>query len=110
MGDDMRAGPGTRRDDETADPQDMTRAPESPDPKPGTKSFRRRYDELEQRRVALVERLRALDTKGRAHPAYDRAMTLLTTTFRRASLAQRAAVLQSATWLIDVLDKWTSLV
>jgi hypothetical protein len=32
-------------------------------------------------------------------------MTLLTSTFRRASLAQRAAVLEAAAWLIEVLEK-----
>jgi hypothetical protein len=72
---------------------------------PARASFRRRYDELEARRVALIERLSALGEASRRHPAYRRARTLLNETFRKETLAQRLAVLQAAAWLIDVLEK-----
>ncbi len=76
--------------------------------KPNTDSradFRRRYDELEARRAALVARLTALGENSRRHPGYRRAMRLLNETFRKEKLAQRLAVLQAAAWLIDVLEK-----
>ena len=77
--------------------------------KRGTRSFRQRYDELERHRVALIERLVKLDDKARASPSYARAMTLLNTTFRRSKLVQRAAVLQAARWLIDVVELWSTM-
>ena len=73
------------------------------------RGFRKRYDEIEARRVALIERLTMLGDTARRHPAYKRALTLLNTTFRRARLAQRPAILQAAAWLIDVLEKLTSI-
>jgi hypothetical protein len=71
---------------------------------PARASFRRRYDELEAHRAALIERLSALGERS-PHPAYRRARTLLNATFRKAKLAQRLAVLQAAAWLINVLEK-----
>ncbi len=76
---------------------------------PAHASFRRRYDEVEARRAALIERLAALGEASRRHPAYRRAGTLLNATFRKAKLAQRLAVLQAAAWLIGVLEKLSSL-
>ena len=73
------------------------------------RAFRERYDEIEARRAALIERLTLLGDTARRHPAYKRALTLLNTTFRRARLAQRLAILQAAAWLIDVLEKLISL-
>jgi hypothetical protein len=70
--------------------------------------FRERYEEIEQHRAALVARLASLGEAARRHPGYRRAMTLLNATFRRAKLAQRLAILQAATWLIDLLEKLTS--
>lgn len=67
--------------------------------------FRRRYDAVEARREKLIARLRALGGKAPSHPGYRRAMTLLNNTFRKAKLAQRLAVLESAAWLIDVLER-----
>ncbi|HVZ54231.1 MAG TPA: hypothetical protein VG986_19870 [Pseudolabrys sp.] len=75
-------------------------------PKGGT--FRQRYDALEARRTELVERLRRLGEKGERHPSYKRALTLLNDTFRKSKLAQRLAVLEAATWLIDLLEKLTT--
>jgi hypothetical protein len=76
---------------------------------PARANFRRRYDELEARRAALVARLGALDDASRRHPGYRRALRLLNETFRKEKLAQRLAVLQAATWLIDVLEKVNSI-
>ncbi len=47
-------------------------------------SFRKRYDDVA--RVAMLQRLTALDAKARAHPGFKRAMTLLNQSFRKASL------------------------
>ena len=41
------------------------------------------------------------------HPALRRARTLLNTTFRKASLVQRAAILEAADWLITIIDRAT---
>ena len=70
--------------------------------------FKARYRLAERRRAALLQRLAALNEKW-AHPACRRASTLLNQTFRRASLAQRLAVLQAAEWLIDVLETLTTM-
>jgi hypothetical protein len=72
---------------------------------PARGSFRRRYDELEARRLALVNRLAGLSEATQRHPGYRRALTLLNETFRKERLAQRLAVLQAAAFLIDVLEK-----
>jgi hypothetical protein len=71
--------------------------------------FRKRYDQLEAHRAALVVRLTALGEAGQRHPGYKRALKLLNDTFRKAKLAQRLAILQAASWLIDVLEKLTSI-
>jgi hypothetical protein len=77
----------------------------------GTKrpSFRARYDNLERQRAQLLERLHVLGERARQHPGHARALTLLNTSFRKATLAQRAAVLQAASFLIDIIDKWIVL-
>lgn len=82
-------------------------SPASPS-KPAQGTFRQRYDDLEARRTALVERLRALGGDAQKHPGHKRALTLLNDTFRKSKLAQRLAVLQAATWLIDILEKITT--
>ena len=70
-------------------------------------SFRKRYDDVEFARVAMLRRLDALDAKARAHPSYKRATTLLNQSFRKASFAQRAAVLAAAEWMINLLETLT---
>ena len=70
-------------------------------------TFRQRYDRLENRRAELVTRLRGFGQGAQRHPGYKRALKLLNETFRSSKLAQRAAVLQAAAWLIDVLEKLT---
>lgn len=67
--------------------------------------FRQRYEVVEARREQLMARLRILGTRSQGHPGYKRAITLLNDTFRKAKLAQRAAVLESAAWLIDILER-----
>ena len=73
-------------------------------------SFKQRYEEAEQRRAAILQRLEGLNEAARAHPAYRRAFTLVNQTFRKASVAQRLATLQAAEWLINVLENLTTLV
>jgi hypothetical protein len=72
-------------------------------------SFRARYDALEQRRLDLLARLAALGEKARANPGHSRALTLLNATFRKASLVQRAAILEAADWLIALIDRSTMI-
>ena len=87
------------------------RRPESPPNKSASQkrqSFRQRYDELENRRAELSARLQSLSESARKHPGYKRAMTLLNEIYRREKLPQRVAVLQSAAWLIDILEKLAS--
>jgi len=72
------------------------------------KNFHQRYDELEAQRAALVARLRKLNKNAHQHPGYKSALKLLNGTFRKSKFAQRPAVLEAATWLIDVLE-WISL-
>jgi len=76
-----------------------------PKSKASTASFRARYDALEARRDELMARVAALAERAGPHPAHGRARTLLGTQFRKASLVQRAAVLEAADWLITVLDR-----
>jgi hypothetical protein len=70
---------------------------------------RQRYEALEQQRVELITRLQALGDAAYKHPGYKRALKLLNDTFRKASLVQRAAVLDAATWLVDVLERLTMM-
>lgn len=82
----------------------------SPKPSPERRDFRTRYDELEIKREQLVARLRALGELTHEHPGYKRALKLLNDTFRKSKLAQRLAVLEAAAWLIDVLERVTTIV
>jgi len=86
----------------------ISRRPPAPNPnvsEPVRGTFRQRYDELENRREALVARLRGLGGATAQHPGYKRALKLLNDTFRKSKLAQRLAVLEAAAWLIDILEK-----
>jgi uncharacterized coiled-coil DUF342 family protein len=69
--------------------------------------FRQRYKTTEARRDELIARLHSLGAKAQSHPGYKRALILLNDTFRKAKLAQRLAVLESAAWLIDILQRLT---
>jgi hypothetical protein len=82
---------------------------QQPGRKPRAASFRTRYDALEKRRDELVARLAALGATASPHPALGRARTLLNTTFRKATLVQRAAILEAADWLITMIDRAQAL-
>jgi len=82
---------------------DFDKAPQSP-----RGNFRQRYDDLESRRAALIERLAALDDAARRQAGYRNALKLLNDTFRKSSLAQRLSVLQAAAFMIEVLEKLVS--
>jgi hypothetical protein len=71
---------------------------------PAGKSFRRRYDDLEASRTQLLARLDRHMKVIRTHPSAKRALKLLNDTFRSASVAQRAAILQAAEWLIRLIE------
>jgi hypothetical protein len=73
------------------------------------KSFRQRYNEIEARRAELIARLSRLGELAQRHPAYKRSLTLLNDSFRKGRLPQRIAILEAATWLIDVLEKLISM-
>jgi hypothetical protein len=68
------------------------------------KNFRQRYDDLEQARTALLARLERHMKIAHAHPSAKRALKLLNDTFRSAKVAQRAAILQAAEWLINLIE------
>jgi hypothetical protein len=67
-------------------------------------NFSKRFDEIEQKRAALIARLTAMGDKATAHPSHKRARTLLNASFRRASLVQRIAILEAADWLIGLIE------
>lgn len=71
---------------------------------PAAKSFRQRYDDLEVSRTQLLARLERHMKVIRTHPSAKRALKLLNDTFRSASVAQRAAILQAAEWLISLIE------
>jgi hypothetical protein len=79
-------------------------------PKPAFNTFEHRYAAMETRRIALATRLGAQGEDAKQCPAYKMALTLLNETFRKERLAQRAGILQSAAWLLDVLEKMTMAV
>jgi hypothetical protein len=84
------------------------RPPAAPGQSPSSRvGFRQRYDRLEAHRAALIARLTALGEAARRQPGHKRALTLLNDTFRKAKLAQRLAILQAASWLIDLLQRLT---
>jgi hypothetical protein len=59
---------------------------------------------LEEKREALLSRLQRLDPNARARPGYKTALRLLNPMFRKANLATRAALLQAATFMVEVLE------
>lgn len=67
-------------------------------------NFRKRYDNLEKQRQALIVRLNRLGELGRTHPSFNKAQILLNRTFRNATIVQRAAILQAANWLIGLIE------
>lgn len=72
---------------------------------PQRRTFRERSDELEVRRAKLLARLHLFGEAAQRHPVYKHAETLLNVTFRKQKVAQRAAVIKSAAWLISLLEQ-----
>lgn len=62
-------------------------------------------DVLEDDRAALLMRLQNLDARAKSKPGYRTARSLLNSKFRKASITARVAVLQAATFMIEVLEK-----
>jgi hypothetical protein len=71
---------------------------------------RRRYEDVEKRRIALLEQLSHFDQTARAHPSYKYALTLLNQRFRRARIDQRIAILKAAQWLIALIEMSSGIV
>lgn len=69
-----------------------------------TSNFRARYGALEERRVVLKKRLSRLGDTVHAKPAFKSATKLLNERFQAARVAQRGAILDAASWLIDLLS------
>ena len=69
------------------------------------RSSRERKVALETQRAALSAHLHLFGEAAQRHPVYKHAEKLLNETFRKEKLAQRAAVLKSAAWLITLLEQ-----
>jgi hypothetical protein len=67
-------------------------------------SFRERLAQVEAQRAAIIDRLEKLGPGPQSHPAYRNIRRLLGTKFITSTLAQRIIVLQSAEWLLNVLE------
>lgn len=76
--------------------------------KPGPPALRRTRispGNLEDQREALLARLKRLHASAEARPGYRTALKLLNPIFRRSDLAARVAVLQAASFVIDILER-----
>jgi hypothetical protein len=62
------------------------------------------YSNLEAQREALLKRLESLSPKLRSNRGYASARSLLGTSYMRANLTARMAVLQTAQFMISVLE------
>ena len=78
---------------------------DSPTPAMPAKAKPHSPDEMEQDRSKLLRRLQNLNPRAKEKPGYRTALSLLNSKFRKASLGARVAVLQSAAFMIDVLEK-----
>lgn len=67
------------------------------------KVSRKRYDDIERQRLALLGRLNRLDEKS-ADRSHKSALTLLNQKFRVAHVDQRIEILKAASWLITVIE------
>jgi hypothetical protein len=57
----------------------------------------------------MLARLHLFGEAAQRHPVYKHAETLLNVTFRKEKVAQRAAVLKSAAWLISLLEQFPGI-
>lgn len=62
------------------------------------------HDALEARRQALLQRLENLDEVAKSSRGYRSTMTLLNAKYRKASLTARVGILQSAGFMVHVLE------
>ena len=62
------------------------------------------YSHLEAQREALLKRLESLSPKLRANRGYASARSLLGSSYMRANLTARLAVLETAQFMISVLE------
>jgi hypothetical protein len=69
-----------------------------------TPPFRQQFEQIEARRAELLARLDRVPGQARAHPAYKNVRKLLGPSFIKSKLAQRIGVLQSAEWLLNILE------
>jgi hypothetical protein len=63
------------------------------------------HGELEARRELLLKRLERLGNNAKAKQGYASVRALLGTTYRRANLTARLAVLETAHFMVSVLEK-----
>ncbi len=68
-----------------------------------------RHREFEKRRQKLLRRLTTASILGADPRLARRALTLLNQRFRYAKLAQRAAVLTSAEWIVKLIEAGASV-
>jgi hypothetical protein len=71
---------------------------------PNRSNARPSHGDLEARRDLLLKRLERLGERARGQRGYSSARSLLGTTYRRANLAARVAVLETAHFMISVLE------
>lgn len=79
--------------------------PGNPNPSMSIKLKPQSPDDMEQDRSKLLRRLHNLDPRVKDKPGYRTALSLLNSKFRKATLTARVAVLQSAAFMIEVLEK-----
>lgn len=72
---------------------------------PDTAKSKLSHGELEVRRELLLKRLERLGNNARAKQGYASVRALLGTTYRRANLTARIAVLETAHFMVTVLEK-----
>jgi hypothetical protein len=68
-----------------------------------------RHERLEARREALLLRLEKLDEVAKSSRGYRSTLTLLNSKYRKATLAARLGILQSAAFMIEVLEMLPSI-
>jgi hypothetical protein len=62
------------------------------------------HDALEARRESLLQRLDKLNGVAKGSRGYRSTLTLLNAKYRKATLAARLGILQSAAFMIEVLE------
>ena len=71
---------------------------------PNSANAKPKHGDLEAKRDLLLKRLERLSEKAKAQRGYSSARSLLGTTYRRTNLAARLAVLETAQFMINVLE------